>query len=189
MAPDKIQQGPQHIDVHLDLPPETVEEIRSGKKSVSIIDSQTKDRIHVCQGSPGAITWKQVSLAFGIIAAIVGNSLMIGSKMQKFETATESITELQKNVTIALNVAGQHGQEFAALRTDLSTLMNLYDRIDANINVKTSDRYTGQDATKDWAQHAAIHTTEDKALQSQLLDIRRSLERLEQYHRAAAHGD
>lgn len=188
MTANKVTSGSQHIDVHLDLPPETVADIRNGKKSVSIIDQQTQDRIHVCQGVPGAITWKQAALAFSIIAAIVGNSLMIGQKMQKFETATEQIKELQRQVTTALNVAGQHGTEFASLRADLSTMMSLYDRLDANLSNRDGHDYDNNAAIKDWNSHLKTHDVEDKMIQTQLAEINRSLERLEKYHEAARGG-
>ena len=186
MTADTIDHGMQHIDVHLDLPPETVEEIRNGKKTVSLIDCKTKDRVQLTQCVPGMVTWKQVLLAGSVIAAIAGNSIMIGSKMNEFETATDTIAELQRNVTTALNVAGQHGQEFASLRADMSTLMALYDRIDNNIDVKTQDRYTGNDSQRDWASHDKIHEQEDRMLQSQLAEIYRSLQRLEKHMQTQA---
>lgn len=161
-----------HIDIHADLPRETIGEIRSGKKIVTIQDRVTGDAVSVGRKSI-TVSWPLIIATLGLVATMVGAVVKTAYEAAKVQTAAESITGMKQDISTALSVLSQHGDEFSSMRKDMSTLMELYNRLDSRI--QTLSLYSNDQAQRDWASHERYIQAEHRALMNQIEAIQQRI--------------
>lgn len=79
------------------------------------------------------------------------NVALVVQKVDGFEGDFE---KLRNDVSTALTVLSQHGDEFQTMDGELLRLRTLYDELQVKIDAQTSDRFTGRDAAamKQWVR-------------------------------------
>lgn len=62
--------------------------------------------------------------------------------------------QLKKDVSIALSMLKQHGDEFNTVTEEQLRLRTVYDELAKKVDTKTADRFTGSDASelRDWVR-------------------------------------
>lgn len=164
-----------NLDIHLDLDAEQLHELRAGKKVLVLADKQSGDQVRVGTILNGPITWKQAGMFLTIIAGLATNIYFVAVRTAQIQLAIEKIDPLAQEMVTAMSVLAQHGEEFAMLRADMTTILDLYTRLDAKVDEKTKDGYTQLQANADSATHREFHRLEREAWDARLKELRTSL--------------
>lgn len=154
-----------HIDIHADLPRETIGEIRNGKKTVTIQDRETGDRVSVGRRTI-TVSWPLILAFLGLVGTMVGGVVKTAFEAAKVQTAAQEITGMKQDISTALSVLSQHGNEFSSMRKDMSTMMELYNRLDTRI--QSLAVYSADQAQRDWQSHDRYIQAEHRALMNQI---------------------
>ena len=172
-GPDTVSQ----FDIHLDLSTEQHEQLRTGKIALVLQDTKTGDQVRVGKGPMSqAITWRAAFAFVTLFCGLAANIFLLAVKTTEITNAIEKIDPLTKDVVTALSVLAQHGEEFGAIRQDMTTILTLYERLSMEIDDKTRDRYTDGDAASAQVNHREYHRLEREAYDARFDALRLHLE-------------
>lgn len=96
----------------------------------------------------------------GAIAGIIGMTVVAMQWIAEVENNVEDIPQMQRDISTALQVLADHGTELQGIRNLHSEFLGTLNGLRQDMEKRTQNRYTSEDAQKEWQLHRREHNFE-----------------------------
>lgn len=97
-----------------------------------------------------------------MVLAVAAQMILLGRKMQSFDTSMQNVAELQNNMSVVMDTISKRSKELNNLEINLQRVNILYTEMLKHSSAKAKDAYTIQMSDKDWKNHDSIHRAENR---------------------------